>query len=63
MVVTAPWKRVGGSAVATAADAAALSRDHGDLGALVAAAKAGDPGALGRLFDAARGYLLAIASR
>lgn len=62
MVVTAAWKRAGEN-VATLRRPTPAPPGHADLGDLVAAAKAGEPGALGMLFDAARGYLLSIASR
>lgn len=63
MVVMAAWKRAGESAMTASTVVVAPLPDRSDLGALVAAAKAGEAGALGRLFDASRGYLLAIASR
>lgn len=63
MVVTAAWKRVGDRATEAPGAAGAPTPGRTDLGDLVASAKAGVPGALGDLLDAARGYLLAIAAR
>lgn len=69
MVVTATWKRGGetGTAVADRGGRVAARRKASPLERrllrLVNAAKAGEPGALGELLDAARGYLLTVASR
>lgn len=66
MVVTTAWKRdaaeeAGAEQAGPAVDAAPARRR--DLERLIAAAQAGEHGALGKLLDAARSYLLAIAAR
>lgn len=69
MVVLAAWKQAGDAASRGApADAAPAAPPRARqpaecLETLVAAARAGDPGALGALLDAVRDYLLVIAAR